>query len=357
MNGTTHGANMNLSTISCVPHALGYIKVACEDDPLFGAARTRNEFLITTRHHQASDSDPFEDGAGVTRALPKLAAHPAQAALAKSDGEGSSGVVKEIPIKLFFNKVENALSIKYQAYDTTRHAPVCSGDGKNARRHTLAADNTPTVQEIGCPGPERCDLVLSGAAACRRQVRMPVQIEGQGDPLSVFEVRTGSINTYRALRGQLQMIAHRFGGLRHVPLRLVLWEASNEASSFQPFSLMRLELAAESELEAMKAAKAARDALTEAGINDDVDAAMGGVHAEDDELTASPLEFQAVREFFQPPARREGTAPVVGAPNASARRRGADPALATAATTYLDKAVASAGALVAPPALEIPTFP
>lgn len=42
---------MNLSTVPVSPHVLGFIRVACEDDPLFGEARTRNEFLITQRHH------------------------------------------------------------------------------------------------------------------------------------------------------------------------------------------------------------------------------------------------------------------------------------------------------------------
>ena len=61
---------MNLSTIVIAPHAEGFIKVACEDDPLFGEARTKNEFLITARHHES----PGEAA--------KLASHPIHGELA-----------------------------------------------------------------------------------------------------------------------------------------------------------------------------------------------------------------------------------------------------------------------------------
>jgi len=143
--------------------------------------------------------------------------------------------------------------------------PVCAGDGKHAKRIERAADNTQTLVELTCPGPDLCDLVQSGNAICRRQVRMAVQIEGQDDPLSVFEVRSSSLNTYRALKAQLQLIEKRFGGLRHVPLKLALWQASNEASGFEPFSLMRLVLDAASESEAIRTVQAVRKDLQEAG--------------------------------------------------------------------------------------------
>jgi len=57
---------VNLTTIPVTPHAIGFIKVACVDDPQFGEARTRNEFLITQRHHEDRERQP------------RLAAHPLQ---------------------------------------------------------------------------------------------------------------------------------------------------------------------------------------------------------------------------------------------------------------------------------------
>lgn len=307
---------MNLNTIPVTPHALGFIKVACEDDPLFGESRTRNEFLITQRHHAQASLQA------------KLAAHPLQEKLAREpDGEDAGGgkTLTEIPIRLFFNKAENAISIRYQAFSTPGNMPVCAGDGKNAMRLERAADQTATMAQVACPGPELCGLVQSGQATCRRQVRMAVQIEGQNDPLSVFEVRTGSLNTYRALKAQLQLVERRFKGLRHVPLRLALWQASNEASSYEPFSLMRLELS-DTEAEAMKAAREARQALVDAGIDDEVDA----IHCEQDgdlPSVGAGTEFQSVREFYVEHASRragaEGITPLsVGRQRAAVQHAG-----------------------------------
>jgi hypothetical protein len=292
---------MNLNHIATAPHALGFIKVACEGDPAFGDRRTVNEFLITARHHETQEA-----------AEPRLAVHPLQAQLAaKATGDDPAApglqALKEIPIRLFFNKPENALSIKYQAFASIGNTPVCSGDGKNAKRLTRAEDGTPTSQDVPCPGPETCPFVESGEARCNRQVKLAVQIVGQNDPLSVFEVRTSSLNTYRALRGQLQLIYKRFGGLRHVPLKLTLWQASNEASSYQPFSLMQLVLDANTEIEAAKAAKTARDELAEAGIADDVDDALCPTEDLHEGWTGG-LDFQAVSEFYDgaPATRRPG---------------------------------------------------
>ena len=313
---------MNLSTIPVAPHAQGFIKVACETDPMFGASKTKNEFLVTLRHHQADENQA------------SLVEHPIAQKLAKPvEGapveEGARGPITEIPIRLFFNKAENALSIKYQAYKAQGNKPVCAGNGKTASRLVLAGDATPTIQEVACPGPDLCSLVQGGTAVCRRQVRMAVQVVGQDDPLSVFEVRTSSLNTYRALAAQLKLVEGRFGGLRHVPLKLTLWQASNEASDYRPFSLMQLKLDAPSELEAMREAKARRDELAQAGIEDVTDGTLDAESAED-HFGAAALDFQAVREFYQTEvARRPGTE-AINTPTRAARASSANDAIALA---------------------------
>jgi len=318
---------MNLNAIPLVPHVQGYIKVACENDPAFGEGRTRNEFLVTARHHA-------EPAAGQQ---PALASHPIREQLASPDDAAGEPRIKEIPIRLFFNKTSNALQINYQAYSTQGHMPVCSGDGKNARRLARAADNTPTMQDLPCPGPELCAFVQDGSAVCRRQVKMAVQITKHKDSLSVFEVRTSSLNTYRALRGQLQLLEHRFGGLRHVPLKLTLWQASNEASGFQPFSLMQLELDAEDEFAAMTQAAAARKKLADAGIQDEPDSILAPMDDEK-EFGALPLDYQAVSEFYgSDPTRR--SAPVAANDGTARPTRLAAPALASAASEFFESAV------------------
>lgn len=284
---------MNLDTIAVAPHAQGFIKVAREDDPMFQTS-TRNEFLITLRHHAQGSGNPA------------LAPHPIAATVGTKGEDDQPSVVKEIPIRLYFNRTDKALSIRYQAYASEGVRPVCSGNGKTAKRLTLAADQTPTLQEIACPGPDLCDLVTSGKAVCRRQVRMAVQIVGQNDPLSVFEVRSSSLNTYRALKAQLHLVEKKFGGLRHVPLKLALWQSSNELSSYQPFDLMRLVLDASSEIEAMQAVKKAREELATAGICDEVDEVVDEV-SNDEAFGTASLDFQAVTEFYTTSGRRAGT--------------------------------------------------
>ncbi|MBC5767585.1 recombination directionality factor [Ramlibacter albus] len=292
---------MNLNHIACHPHAVGFIKVACEEVSHDGAIRTTNAFLVTSREHESVHE-------GTT--VPKLAKHPVSARL--EEGEGEERAVREIPIRMFFNSTDKALSIRYQAYSQASRMPACSGDGKNARRLTRAADLTPTFQDRACPGPELCDLVASGEVTCSRQVRMPVQIVGEGDGTTVFEVRTGSLNTFRALKAQLKLIEGRFVGLRHVPLKLTLWRASNEASGYQPFSLMQLQIAAASDIEAMAQAKTARQELADAGINDDVDRFMTIEDSEVETFTRAAVDFPAVSEFYATAdsGRRAGAEPV-----------------------------------------------
>jgi hypothetical protein len=172
---------------------------------------------------------------------------------------------------------------------------------------------------------------------------MSVQVEGQNDPFSVFEVRSSSLNTYRALKAQLQLIERRFGGLRHVPLKLALWQASNEASHFEPFSLMRLELDASSEVEAMKVVKEKRQELADAGINDAVD--EGGdesdVESDAESFLAATLEYPAVQDFFAGAARRPGAE---GVTPRSVARHAPVGGLGAIATAAIENAVRASGA-------------
>ena len=337
---------MNLQNIVIAPHAEGFIKVACETDPLFSEQpRTRNEFLITARHHTGEQPASVESA-------PPLAEHPIRAKLAKPAEGGESAQLNEIPIKLFFNKADKAIKINFQAFDANDkvRAPVCSGNGRDATRLMFGEDGAPTQQQVACAGPERCEFVASGQAICRRQVRMSVQIDGQDNPFSVFEVRTSSINSYRALRAQLAMIEKRFTGLRHVPLKLTLWQASNEASGYQPFTLMQLALNAKDEIEAMQAAKAARDMLQAAGLDDDVDAldSMGSA----EEFGLPTLEYQGVSEFYsEPVTRRPGTHGA--APTSRSGRLGAAADMIGQALNLSSRAGGAVGGELPP----IPAFP
>lgn len=300
---------MDLTNIAITPYTEGYIKVAFETDPAVTAeARTKPEFRVTARHHEGN----AQFGTGV----PALAKHPITEKLQQPDAITGEKVVREIPIKLFFNKADRAISISYQAFSAElgkQSVPVCNGNGKDAQRLIRAADDTVSQQQVACPGPERCQLVLSGLANCNRQVRMAVHIDGQDDPLSVFEVRTTSLNTYRAIKSQLLQLEKAMGGLRHVPLKLSLWQASNSASNYEPFDLMRLGLNAPSLIEASKARKAVLQELETAGVSDDMDTALGATEpATDIELGIPTLDFQGMAEVYDAPApRRSAVSPAL----------------------------------------------
>jgi len=288
---------MNLENITIAPHAEGFIKIACESDPaLTDRTRTKSEFLITARHHVG--------GGGSFDMPPALAAHPIAQKLAEDDAQAGRKVVREIPVRLFFNKADRAISIGYQAF-SANGVPVCAGNGRDALRLEAAADATATTRSVPCPGPERCEFANGSQATCRRQVRMDVQIKDQPNPFTVFQVRTSSLNSYRALKSQLRMIEKMFGGLRHVPLKLSLWQASNEASRYEAFDLMRLDLDAPSLIEAKKIAEAARKELLDAGIPDDLECdSEGDEQAAEVILDIPTLDYQAMGELYAAPVQR-----------------------------------------------------
>lgn len=288
---------MNLNTIKIAPFAQGLIKI--DSEVADGELKTLNQFAILARHHDQEGE--------AAESKPTLVKHPIEQELReKIKANAEAERIVAIPVRMFFNKTENSIGIKYQAYDINGR-PVCAGDGKSAQRLTLSGDGTQTIEEVSCPGCETCPYANGADVKCARQVRMTVQIDGQSDALSTFEVRSSSLNTYRTLKAQLSMIEKRFHGLRHVPLRLTLWQASNQASNYQPFDAMRLEIDALTEAQAYIEAKRERQALSDTGLDDDMDAvfsAQGLAHESSD-------EFSIVRDFYEDkPVRRASPAAV-----------------------------------------------
>lgn len=292
---------MNLSTIPVRPFAEGIIRIATTSEPGAEKIVFDGSMEILSRHHQARDPDVIE--------VPRLAKHPLRDKLMEEKPNKEAGKLVEVPIRMFFGKTSNALTVAYQAYDTDGR-PVCRGNGEGAKRTSLSSEGVRVVVDAPCSGPESCEFVTIGNARCRRQVCMTVQIPGQENPLSTFEVRSSSYNTYKTLKGQLELVERRFGGLRHVPLKLQIWQTSNQASDFESFDVFKIALGTATELDAMKAVKVARTEESEAGIESDVDtaytAATDGV-GEDD--------FEIVTDFYtQRPAttaRRSGGASLV----------------------------------------------
>lgn len=238
---------------SPLPFVHGYIRIATEADDERGF-RTLPRFEILARHHQAPDPQANTPCATVPPRQP----HPIRERL---DTEGTG--LAEIPIRIPMDQPGDALRCAYQAFSAEGHRPACSGNGCKAVEIREQGGALERV-EIACAGPEHCPKVASGAVSCRRMVRLSVQIAGQDDPLSVFELRSGSYHTHQALSAQLHYLFHRFGGLRHLPLKLVTWAMSSAASDYRSFHAVRLVLDGVSESEAMARRNQEREAWGEA---------------------------------------------------------------------------------------------
>lgn len=145
-----------------------------------------------------------------------------------------------IPIKLACDKPSNNLVARYEAYDTALNRLACMGDGESACRANFATGETVATN---CAGPEACDYANQGGIVCALRVRMQVQIDGQSDPFAVFELQSGSINTYRTLAAKLRMMWATFGKrLRNVPMELAIYRKSSATSHYLPFYVVDLRL-------------------------------------------------------------------------------------------------------------------
>ena len=304
---------MNLNDTPARPFAEGFIRIATTTDPESGRVIFNGSMEVLARYHQPRVPELL--------AAPRLGKHPISESLLANKANKEVEKIVEIPVRLFFNKASNALGSAYVAYDMDGK-PACRGNGTLAKRESLTEQNHRLMVDTPCHGPELCEFANSGQASCRRQVRMTVQIPGQSDPLSVFEVRSSSFNGFNTLKGQLELVERRFGGLRHVPLKLQLWQTSNQASELEPFDVFKLTLDATSELEAMKLAQRARQDEKEAGLDADIDAIYAG-----DTSSIPDEDFAQVADFYAnaaPLARRPGAEALAAQVMAKGSARGND---------------------------------
>jgi hypothetical protein len=245
---------MSLATLAPIgPHVTGVIRFASEgqgDD-----FRQLDEFEVLSRVH-----DLPQDATDV----PKLRPHPISKTLAKAPGEAPAKL-QSIPVTLMFDKPENNLQARYEAFDPNLNRIACIGDGETCSRANFTDGN---VESHPCKGPDACTFANGSGLQCQLHVRLAVQIDGQQDPLSVFEVQSGGIHTYRTLQSKLQMMKALLGGkLRHVPLSLTMYAKSSPAHEFRPFYVADLVLRDGLKLaQIVSAQKAAVDAEIEAGL-------------------------------------------------------------------------------------------
>lgn len=246
---------MKLSQIKPVgPHVEGVIRFASEGQG--EEMRQLDYFDVCARVHQAP-----QEGA-----LPPLMPHPITETLLPKGEEGEQKKIRVIPIRLIADKPANSLKARYEAYDTELGRLLCVGDGENGERAVLSQGTSVSCQ---CKGPEACDYANEQGVQCSLRVRMRVQIEGQDDPFSVFELHSGGINTYRTLSAKLEMMHEAFGGnLRGLPLELGIYAKSSAASAYQPFYVADLRVRSKmNPAEALAAMKKQREDESQAGLS------------------------------------------------------------------------------------------
>lgn len=210
---------MNLSADKIGPFTEGRVQIVTPEDG------GECHFAITGHTHRK-----MTDGE-----VPAYAEHPVAA---KVTALGAR--LREIPVKLMFDQVNHNLFTRYEAWSPgVPDMPVCIGDGAIAN-----AVNVSTGQRHAhvCKGPSLCRLMLDNNLHCSISVRMPVLV--QGVPL---ELRSSAINTLAALTAKLTELRAIFGGLRHLSLKLRIWEKSTRASSYRRFGCATIDLDADAE--------------------------------------------------------------------------------------------------------------
>jgi hypothetical protein len=221
---------MNLNQIKPIgPHIEGFIRFAStgQGDSL----QQLDYFEVLSKVHESQESGK----------LPVLKSHPIAANLIDlQKEERGEKKIRVIPIRLIADKPENSLNARYEAYDTELGRQVCVGDGEKCERAILSKGITQSAQ---CAGPEACDFANTQGNQCSLHVRLKVQIEGQKDALSTFELQSGGINTYRTLAAKLQMMYGLFKKqLRGVPLELAIYDKSSVTSAYRAFYVADLRL-------------------------------------------------------------------------------------------------------------------
>jgi recombination directionality factor gp3-like protein len=243
---------MNLNAIRPVgPHVTGVIRFASENAGTEDF-RLLDHFEVLGRSYQAST-----DGQ-----RPALKHHPISTLLA---GAGATDKkLRSIPVKVIFNDPANILTARYEAFDGDLNRLACVGDGEHCSRGNFSDG---AIEQERCAGPDACEYANGRGIQCQLRTRMAVQIDGQADPLALFEFQSGGIHSYRTLAAKLAMLHALLGELREVPLALTQYERGSAAYGYKDFYVADLTLREGDTLEgAMAKGKAARDARADLGF-------------------------------------------------------------------------------------------
>ncbi|QQU68182.1 hydrolase or metal-binding protein [Pseudomonas fluorescens] len=135
--------------------------------------------------------------------------------------------LRNIPIRLLFNKPELNFRADYTLFDRQSGRPLCVGNGETCKRTTQDG-----IQSLPCPSPDACPLAKGGA--CKPYGRLNVII-GDEDSLGSFVFRTTGFNSIRTLAARLHYFQAISGNrLACLPLELRLRGKSTRQSHGTP---------------------------------------------------------------------------------------------------------------------------
>ena len=150
----------------------------------------------------------------------------------------ATNTLREIPVKVIFDTPDSNIVGRYEAWsEGCPSGPVCIGDGDRAKMYDA---DTNAWKAMPCRGPALCQRAAMPDVGCSFSARMQVEILDESVAGRIFELRTNSLNTYKAISGELHQYRASHGALRHLKLSLVGWVKSSPASNFEPFACAAL---------------------------------------------------------------------------------------------------------------------
>ena len=183
--------------------------------------------------------------------------HPLQDKLAKANEK-----LRAIPVRLAYNDPNLTLHNSFSAFDQKTGRVLCAGNGTKARRCTEDG-----VKDIDCPRPAACEFGVR--QFCKNMSRAYFQVDGQGDELGTFVLRTTSFNSLNYLGSRLGALSGLTGGkLAGMPLMLVMSTKTTTQSFREPIYFADLVVRPDMTLlSSVQAAKEYQQAMAQAGLS------------------------------------------------------------------------------------------
>jgi len=157
----------------------------------------------------------------------------------KTDGQR---ILREIPIRVVYDRHDLNIRTRFTVFDRATGRVMCTGNGESARRRGTQGEEgglTGPTGQVVCAGPESCAYGLENG--CKPYTRLHVRIEGQGDALGVFTLRTTGWNSARALHYKLATLSALAGGEpAGTRMKLVIRARASQMSMWTNFYYMDL---------------------------------------------------------------------------------------------------------------------